>query len=152
MGIIEKAIIFLIARPRVWPCVWLECGQSYFFLLWVESPFDNGANKRMRSLGFPGGASGKEPSMQETQEMWVWSLVQEDSPREGNGNPLQYLCLENPVDRGAQWATVYGSQRVGHDWTDLACMHTEMERVKWVLKILFPWAKLHLKPIWSVPE
>ena len=28
------------------------------------------------------------------------------SPGEGNGNPLQYSCLENPVDRGAWWATV----------------------------------------------
>ena len=30
------------------------------------------------------------------------------SPREGNGNPLQYSCLENPTDRGAWWATVHG--------------------------------------------
>ena len=29
------------------------------------------------------------------------------SPREGNGNPLQYSCLENPMDRGAWWATVH---------------------------------------------
>ena len=27
---------------------------------------------------------------------------------EGNGNPLQYSCLENPIDRGAWWATVHG--------------------------------------------
>ena len=27
---------------------------------------------------------------------------------EGNGNPLQYSCLRNPTDRGAQWATVDG--------------------------------------------
>ena len=31
---------------------------------------------------------------------------------EGNGNPLLYSCLENPMDRGAWWATVRGSQRV----------------------------------------
>ena len=30
------------------------------------------------------------------------------SPREGNGNPLQYFCLENPMDGGAWWATVHG--------------------------------------------
>ena len=30
------------------------------------------------------------------------------SPEEGNGNPLQYSCLENPMDRGAWWAIVYG--------------------------------------------
>ena len=36
------------------------------------------------------------------------------SPGEGNGNPLQYSCLENPMDKGAWWATE--SQRVGPDW------------------------------------
>ena len=30
------------------------------------------------------------------------------SPEEGNGNPLQYSCLRNPMDRGAWWATVHG--------------------------------------------
>ena len=42
------------------------------------------------------------------QEMWVRSLGQEDSPGEEKGNPLQYSCLGNPVDRGACWATVRG--------------------------------------------
>ena len=37
------------------------------------------------------------------------------SPGEGNGNPLQYSCLENPMDGGAWWATVHRSQRVEHD-------------------------------------
>jgi len=32
----------------------------------------------------------------------------EKSPAEGNGNPLQYFCLGNPMDRGACWATVHG--------------------------------------------
>ena len=39
---------------------------------------------------------------------------------EGNGNPLQCSCLKNPRDRGAWRAAVYGSYRVGHDWSDLA--------------------------------
>ena len=43
------------------------------------------------------------PAMQETQ---VQSLGWED-PGEGNGNPLQYSCLVNPMDRGAWWATVH---------------------------------------------
>ena len=34
---------------------------------------------------------------------------------EGNGNPLQYSCLENPIDRGAWQATVRGISRVGHN-------------------------------------
>ena len=36
------------------------------------------------------------------------------SPGEGNGNPLQYSCLENPMDKGAWRATVHGVTRVGH--------------------------------------
>ena len=38
----------------------------------------------------------------------------------GNGNPLQYSCLENPMDWGAWQATIHRAQRVGHDWSDLA--------------------------------
>jgi len=34
---------------------------------------------------------------------------------EGNGHPLQYPCLGNPMDKGAWWATVHGVTRVGHD-------------------------------------
>ena len=45
------------------------------------------------------------PAMWETQ---VQSLDLEDSPGEGNGNPLQCSCLENSMDRGAWWATVHG--------------------------------------------
>ena len=39
------------------------------------------------------------------------------SPGEGNGNPLQYSCLENPMDGGAWWATVHG---VAKNWTRLS--------------------------------
>ena len=45
------------------------------------------------------------PAMQETG---VWSLEKEDPPGEGNGDPLQYSCLENPMDEGAWQATVNG--------------------------------------------
>ena len=55
------------------------------------------------------------------RETGVRSLGQEDSPGEGNANPLQYSCLENPMDRGV-YSSLYGqrlqsmgSQRVGHD-------------------------------------
>ena len=48
------------------------------------------------------------PAMQETRVTRVQSLGQEDSPGEGNGNPLQYSCLGNPMDRGVWWATVHG--------------------------------------------
>ena len=47
----------------------------------------------------------KPPAVQETR---VCSLGQEVSPGEGNGDPLQYPCLENAMDRGAWWAAVHG--------------------------------------------
>ena len=40
------------------------------------------------------------------------------SPGEGNGNPLQDSCLENPMDRGALWATLYGVSRVEFSQTE----------------------------------
>ena len=54
--------------------------------------------------------------MQETQEIWVQSLGQKMvSLGVGNGNPLQYSRLDNPMDRGAWWLQSMESQRVGHD-------------------------------------
>ena len=49
------------------------------------------------------------------QETWVRSLGWEDSPGEGNGNPLQYSSLENSIDRGAWQTTVHGVERAWHD-------------------------------------
>ena len=54
------------------------------------------------------------PSMQET---WVWSLDLGRSSGEGNGNPVQCSCLENPTDRGAWQATVL---KVSKSWTWLS--------------------------------
>ena len=45
------------------------------------------------------------------QETWVQSLGLGRSPGEGNGNPFQYSYLENPMDRGAWWATVHGVRK-----------------------------------------
>ena len=45
------------------------------------------------------------------------------SPGEGHDNPLQYSCLENPMDREAWWATVCGLKRVGHNWRDSVRTH-----------------------------
>ena len=47
------------------------------------------------------------------------------SPREGNGNSLQYSCLENPMDNGAWRATVHG---VAKSWTRLLCKQDSEER------------------------
>ena len=45
------------------------------------------------------------------------------SPEGGHGNPLQYSCLENPMDRGGQ-ATVHRVTKREHDLSDLACTHS----------------------------
>ena len=37
------------------------------------------------------------------------------SPGGGHGNPFQYFCLENPMDKEAWWATVHGVAKVGHN-------------------------------------
>ena len=59
----------------------------------VKSTFDNAGDTRDAAL-IPGMGS---------------------SPGAGNGNPLQYSCLGNPMDRGAWRATVHGVTRVRHD-------------------------------------
>ena len=69
-------------------------------------------------------------------------------PGEGNGNPLQYSCLENPMD-GGDWCRLLsmGSQRVGHDWaTPLSlfffdalttCYFLQNSYISWLLLYLF---------------
>ena len=44
---------------------------------------------------------------------------------EGYGNPIQYSCLENSMDRGAWWATVHGLKRVRHDLVEIQ-IHIQM--------------------------
>ena len=66
--------------------------------------------------GLPWQLSGKKIHLT-TQEIEVPSLGQEDPLEKGNGNPLQYSCLENPMDRGAWQATVNG---VPKSWTQLS--------------------------------
>ena len=56
-------------------------------------------------LGFPGGSDSKESACNAGDPGLVPGSGK--SPGEGNGNPLQYSCLENPRDEGAWWAAVY---------------------------------------------
>ena len=63
-------------------------------------------------VGFPHSSVGRESACNAGDLVLIPGL--ERFPGEGNGNPLQYSCLENPKDRGAWQATVYGVARVGH--------------------------------------
>jgi len=50
-----------------------------------------------------------------TGDQWRKNSRKNEGIGEGNGNPLQYSCLENPRDGGAWWVPSVGSHRVGHD-------------------------------------
>ena len=74
-------------------------------------------------MSFPGGASGKEHTCQcRRLEMWVCDVILAwgRPPGERSGNPFQYSCLENPMDRGDWWAMVH---RVAKSWTRLKWLH-----------------------------
>ena len=65
-------------------------------------------------MGFLGGSAVKNPSANAGDE---GSIPRSGRSPEGNGNPLQYSCLGNPMDRGAWWAIVHG---VAEGWTRLS--------------------------------
>ena len=62
--------------------------------------------------GFPGGSDGKESACNAGDPDSIPGPGR--SLGEGNGNPLQYSCLENLMDRGAWWVAVYGVEK---SWT-----------------------------------
>ena len=61
---------------------------------------------RLGVMGFPGGSDGKESACNVGDPGLI--LGSEKSPGKGNGNPLQYSCLENSMDRRTWQATVHG--------------------------------------------
>ena len=70
----------------------------------------------MYNKGFPNGSVVKN-SPANAGDMRDMGLIPGSGryPRGGNGNPLQYSCLENPMDRGARQAIVHRVQRVRHN-------------------------------------
>ena len=66
-------------------------------------------------MGFPGGSDGKESVCGVGDPGLIPSLGR--CPGEGNGYPLQYSCLKNPMDRRAWWATIHG---IAKSWTQLS--------------------------------
>ena len=84
--------------------------------------------------GFPGGAGGKEPTCQRRRHerlgfgLWVGKV-----PGGGDGNPLQYSSLGNPMDRGAWRAAVHRVTKSRTRLSDLAHTHGYLQR-----KVLMP--------------
>ena len=73
-------------------------------------------------VGFPGGSEDKASTCNAGDQGSIPGLGR--SPGEGNGNPLQYSCLENPMDRGAWRATVHGVARSRTWLSDFTHTHT----------------------------
>ena len=82
------------------------------------APFDT-------SMGFPGGSEVKASACNAGD----LGLIPQSgrSPGEGNGNPLQYSCLENPMDRGAWRATVHGVAKSRTRLSDFTSLHFTIE-------------------------
>ena len=70
---------------------------------------------KVLSLGFPGSSNNKKSACNGGDLGLIPGLGR--SLGEENGNPLQYSCLENPMDRGMWWLTVH---RVTKSWTRLS--------------------------------
>ena len=97
---------------------WNSPGQN---MEWVAFPFSGDLPNPGTEHGSPALRASlvaqrlkRLPAMWET---WVRSLGRENSPGEGNGNPLQYSCLENPMDGGTWWGIVHGAAK---SWTRLS--------------------------------
>ena len=76
-------------------------------------------------MDFPGDSVDKESACNAGDPGLIPELGR--SPGEGNGNPLQYSCLENSMDRGAWQATFRGVERVGHDIATNIFSHATIE-------------------------
>ena len=64
------------------------------------------------------------------------------SPGGGNGNPLLYSCLENPMDTGTWWATVHGVAE--SDMTERSCTHVLLQQGAVIFFIHFTVKTLHV--------
>ena len=85
----------------------LAMQETLVRLLSQEDPLERDRLLTPVFLGFPCGSDGKDSACNVGD---LGSIPGSGRfPGRGHGNPLQYSCLENPMDRGAWWATVHGS-------------------------------------------
>jgi len=79
--------------------------ENRLYFSWQNLKYTKNREKKNRG-SFPGGSEVKASACNVGDMGSIPGLGR--SPGEGNGNPLQYSCLENPMDGGAWWATVHG--------------------------------------------
>ena len=91
-------------------------------LVWRTKPSLHDCSQPL--LGFPGGSDGKESACNAGDLGLIpWSR---SFPGGGNGKPLQYSCLGNPMDKGACWANSSWGHRVRHNWIE------ELDTIEWL--------------------
>ena len=125
--IYKKSFFIYVCDPSGIILCFVRYSQGSFYSLWISchhlfkdyfSTFDCKGTSVGQVLGvllllifeFPGGSEDKASACHEGDPGSIPGSVR--SPGEGNGNPLQYSCLENPMSGGVQ---SMGSQRVRHD-------------------------------------
>ena len=95
--------------------------------------------------GFPGGSDGKESAQNVGDPILIPGVGR--SPGEGHGNPFQYSCLENPMDRGAWQATVY---KVTKSQTRLNDFTLTFQLLSYVWLFVAPWTVVHQAPVHGI--
>ena len=95
--------MYLRTCPLLWPCPNLVIHKMTIRPHWLGCQTDSIENYIVSHMiiywGFPGGSDGKVSACNEGDPGSIPGPGR--SPREGNGNPLQNSCLENPMDRGS---------------------------------------------------
>ena len=94
-------------RQKLFNCTFIIGKKQLDSLLGVHA-----SDSYYRGRGFPGGSDGKESACNAGDLGSIPGLGK--SPEEGNGYPLLYSCLGNPMDKGAWQGTVHGVIRVRH--------------------------------------
>ena len=82
-------------------------------VLLVQLKIDSNCSHLLLKMDFPGGSMVKNLPANAGDTGSIPGSGR--SPGRGRGNPVQYSCLENPMDREAWWSTIHGVTRVGHD-------------------------------------
>ena len=142
----QEASVRILVLPLL---LWLWASHSTFMSLCFpnhkmginKAPQDKESERSLNTvvfnLGFPGGSDGKASACNAGDLGSIPGSGR--SPGEGNGNPLQYSCLENLMDRGT-WRGLVGSQRVRHDWaTKNAMFYQNIKCGNILLQLLLIW-------------
>ena len=100
-------LIFVIINYAVMNFIYYACwgieASTCFLRTFIHSA---NIEHLLRVWGFSGGSDGKESACNVGDPGLIPGSGR--SSGEGNGNPLQYSCLENPMDKGSWWVTVHG--------------------------------------------